>query len=134
MRKRSSLVKIGRLDAGAGLLLGYVRVSRGADQTNAMRVKSLSSAGCRRIFEEVSPGGRWDRPELHRLLADLHRGDTVVVWKLDQLSQTPNTGIEKRQQQQAQVLIVVKITVGVLFNLMQFIQSCTQRPKELNSA
>jgi DNA invertase Pin-like site-specific DNA recombinase len=78
----------GRLGAGTGLLLGYVRVSRGADQTNAMRVKSLSSAGCRRIFEEVSPGGRWDRPELHRLLADLRMGDTVVVLTLDQLSRS----------------------------------------------
>ena len=70
MRKRSSLVKVGRLGAGTGLLLGYVRVSRGADQTNAMRVKSLSSAGCRRIFEEVSPGGRWDRPETLPLRED----------------------------------------------------------------
>jgi DNA invertase Pin-like site-specific DNA recombinase len=53
-----------------------------------MRVKSLSSAGCRRIFEEVSPGGRWDRPELNRLLADVRMGDTVVVLTLDQLSRS----------------------------------------------
>ncbi|WP_353850593.1 recombinase family protein [Acidiphilium sp.] len=31
-------------------------------------------------------GGRWDRPELHRLLDHLREGDTVVVWKLDRLS------------------------------------------------
>jgi DNA invertase Pin-like site-specific DNA recombinase len=88
MRKRSSL-KVGRLGAGTGRLLGYIRVSCGDDQTSTMRVKSsLSSAGCRHIFEEVSPGGRWDRPELHRLLADLRMGDTVVVLTLDQLSRS----------------------------------------------
>jgi DNA invertase Pin-like site-specific DNA recombinase len=35
--------------------------------------------GCRRLFEETASGGRWDRPELHRLLDHLRDGDTVVV-------------------------------------------------------
>jgi hypothetical protein len=33
----------------------------------------------------MTSGGRWDRPELHRLLDQLREGDTVVVWKLDRL-------------------------------------------------
>jgi DNA invertase Pin-like site-specific DNA recombinase len=33
-------------------------------------------------------GGRWDRPELHRMLDHLREGDTVVVWKLDRLSRS----------------------------------------------
>src|SRR4051794_30185982 len=33
-------------------------------------------------------GGRWDRPELHRLLDQLRPGDVVVVWKLDRLSRS----------------------------------------------
>jgi hypothetical protein len=28
-------------------------------------------------------GGRWDRPELQRLLDQLRKGDVLVVWKLD---------------------------------------------------
>jgi DNA invertase Pin-like site-specific DNA recombinase len=41
-----------------------------------------------RWFEEAASGGRWDRPELHRMLDHLRNGDTVVVWKLDRLSRS----------------------------------------------
>jgi DNA invertase Pin-like site-specific DNA recombinase len=74
--------------AARGMLLGYARVSKGDDQTNALQVRALRAAGCRRIFEEAASGGRWDRPELHRLLDQLHEGDVVVVWKLDRLSRS----------------------------------------------
>ena len=50
--------------------------------------QALRAAGCRRIFEEAASGGRWDRPELHRLLDQLREGDVVVVWKLDRLSRS----------------------------------------------
>jgi DNA invertase Pin-like site-specific DNA recombinase len=69
-------------------LLGYARVSRGDDQSNTLQARTLRAAGCRRIFEETASGGRWDRPELHRLLDHLRAGDTVVVWKLDRLSRS----------------------------------------------
>jgi DNA invertase Pin-like site-specific DNA recombinase len=82
MRKRS-FVK-GR----NGLLLGYVRIFKGDEQSNALQTKALSSAGCRRIFEETASGGRWDRPELHRMLDQLREGDVVVVWNLDRLSRS----------------------------------------------
>jgi DNA invertase Pin-like site-specific DNA recombinase len=41
-----------------------------------------------RFFEETASGGRWDRPELHRLLDQLRAEDVVVVWKLDRLSRS----------------------------------------------
>jgi DNA invertase Pin-like site-specific DNA recombinase len=68
--------------------LGYARVSKGDEQNNALQTKALRAAGCRRLFEETASGGRWDRPELHRLLDHLREGDTVVVWKLDRLSRS----------------------------------------------
>jgi DNA invertase Pin-like site-specific DNA recombinase len=74
--------------APAGLLLGYARVSKGDDQNNALQTRALKAAGCRRLFEEAASGGRWDRPELHRMLDQLREGDTVVVWKLDRLSRS----------------------------------------------
>ena len=86
MRKRS-FVKAAK-PASAGLLLGYARVSRGDEQNNALQAKALRGAGCRRLFEEAASGGRWDRPELHRMLDQLRVGDTVVVWKFDQLSRS----------------------------------------------
>jgi DNA invertase Pin-like site-specific DNA recombinase len=33
-------------------------------------------------------GGRWERPELHRLLDQSRKGDVLVVWKLDWLSRS----------------------------------------------
>lgn len=74
--------------APGGLLVGYARVSKGDEQTNALQVRALKGAGCRRLFEEAASGGRWDRPELHRLLDQLREGDVVVVWKLDRLSRS----------------------------------------------
>ena len=71
------------------MLLGYARVSKSEDsQDTAAQVSALTSAGCKRVFEEKASGGRWDRPELHRLLDQLRAGDTLVVWKLDRLSRS----------------------------------------------
>jgi DNA invertase Pin-like site-specific DNA recombinase len=68
--------------------IGYARVSRGDSQEVAAQVEALKAAGCQKIFKEEASGGRWDRPELHRLLDQLREGDTVTVWKLDRLSRS----------------------------------------------
>jgi DNA invertase Pin-like site-specific DNA recombinase len=70
------------------MLIGYARVSKGDDQSNALQAKALKAAGCQRIFEETASGGRWDRPILHDMLRQLREGDVVVVWKLDRLSRS----------------------------------------------
>jgi DNA invertase Pin-like site-specific DNA recombinase len=67
--------------------IGYARVSTD-DQDTAAQVAALKSVGCERIYREKASGGRWDRPELHRLLDQLRRGDVLVVWKLDRLSRS----------------------------------------------
>jgi DNA invertase Pin-like site-specific DNA recombinase len=69
------------------MLIGYARVST-SDQDTAAQVTALKAAGCERIYREKASGGRWDRPELHRLLDQLRKGDVVVVWKLDRLSRS----------------------------------------------
>src|SRR3954464_5811399 len=86
MRKRPFLKAAG--PGRGGLLFGYARVSKGDEQTNTLQARALRAAGCRRIFEEAASGGRWDRPELHRMLDPLREGDTVVVWKLDRVSRS----------------------------------------------
>ena len=65
------------------MLIGYARVSKGDEQTTAPQLTALQSAGVERTFEEAASGGRWDRPELHRMIDHLRKGDVVVVWKLD---------------------------------------------------
>ncbi|MER8970877.1 recombinase family protein, partial [Mesorhizobium sp. M0808] len=62
--------------------------SKGDDQSNKAQAKALADAGCKRIFKEEASGGRWERPELHRMLDHLRQGDTIVVWKLDRLSRS----------------------------------------------
>jgi len=69
------------------MLLGYARVST-QDQDTAAQIGALTSVGCELIFQEKVTGGRWDRPELHRLLNQLRTGDVLVVWKLDRLSRS----------------------------------------------
>ena len=62
------------------MLLGYARVSKSDAQETAPQLRALKEAGCKKLFEEAASGGRWDRPELHRLLDQLRAGDTLVVW------------------------------------------------------
>jgi DNA invertase Pin-like site-specific DNA recombinase len=71
----------------ATMLIGYARVST-QDQDTDAQIAALKSSGCELIFEEKASGGRWDRPELHRLLEQLRKGDVLVVWKLDRLSRS----------------------------------------------
>lgn len=70
------------------MLLGYARVSKKDQQDTRLQLRALQDAGVTRIFEEKASGGRWDRPELHRMLEQLRSGDVVVVWKLDRLSRS----------------------------------------------
>lgn len=67
--------------------IGYARVSTQEQDTRA-QITALEQAGCQQIFQEKASGGRWGRPELHRLLEQLRAGDVVVVWKLDRLSRS----------------------------------------------
>ena len=69
------------------MLIGYARVSTD-DQDTAAQVRALKTAECERIYREKASGGRWHRPELHRLLDQLRKGDVLVVWKLDRLSRS----------------------------------------------
>src|SRR5438128_6742821 len=69
------------------MLIGYARVSTD-NQDTAAQVAALKAAGCERMYRGKASGGRWDRPELHRFLDQLRKGDVLVVWKLDRLSRS----------------------------------------------
>ncbi|HAK4778331.1 TPA: recombinase family protein [Salmonella enterica] len=65
----------------------YARVSTQEQDTQA-QISALKSAGCELIFQERASGGRWERPELQRLLQQLRKDDQVIVWKMDRLSRS----------------------------------------------
>jgi DNA invertase Pin-like site-specific DNA recombinase len=71
----------------AMMMLGYARVST-SEQDTASQVSALKSAGCEKIFREKASDGRWDRPELIRLLDQLRPGDILIVSRLDRLSRS----------------------------------------------
>jgi Resolvase, N terminal domain len=74
-------------EVSAMMKLGYARVSTN-EQDTAAQVAALKSAGCEKIFRDKASGGRWERPELHRLLDQLRKADVLVVWRLDRLSRS----------------------------------------------
>jgi len=69
------------------MLIGYARVST-AEQNLELQHKALRKAGCRVIFEDVLSGSCADRPGLAKALEKAHKGDTIVVWKLDRLGRS----------------------------------------------
>ena len=75
-------------EKATNMLIGYARVSKSETQDTASQIRALKDAGCTRLFEEAASGGRWERPELHKMLDQLRSGDTLVVWKLDRLSRS----------------------------------------------
>lgn len=64
------------------ILIGYVRISTD-DQLLDLQRDAMAKAGCERVFEDTASGAKADRIGLAALLANLKRGDTVVVWRLD---------------------------------------------------
>ena len=67
--------------------IGYARVST-TDQDTAAQIEALNGAGVEKVFHEKASGGRFDRPELQKMLGHFREGDVLVVWKLDRLSRS----------------------------------------------
>lgn len=63
---------------------GYARVSKN-DQSLDVQVQKLKEAGCEEIFMEKVSGAKDERPELHRMIEKLRKGDIVYVVRLDRL-------------------------------------------------
>jgi hypothetical protein len=89
----SRMKRIETTPTGAGVLVGYARVST-RDQDTALQLDALTAAGCDRIFTEKASGAQRDRPELHAALDYMRPDDTLVVWKLDRLARSLKQLIE----------------------------------------
>lgn len=69
------------------MVIGYARVST-QEQNLQMQLDALHEHGCKKVYSEKASGGNTSRPELERMLEQLRRGDTVVIWKLDRLGRS----------------------------------------------
>lgn len=72
-----------------GRVIGYCRVSTtdGRQKTDMQR-DALSKAGVTSLYEDHCSGAQTSRPRLDACLADLQRGDTLVIWRLDRLGRS----------------------------------------------
>src|SRR5450755_3605344 len=66
---------------------GYARVSSDGQSLTA-QVAELKAANCNRIYQEKISGARSDRKQLTRLIAELGKGDVLVVTRLDRLARS----------------------------------------------
>ena len=131
--KRRSPTPSPSAEGGAGLLIGYARVSTD-DQRLDLQLDALAQVGCHRTFEDRASGARTDRPGLAGALSHLRRGDTLVVWRLDRLGRTTHQlvdllerfereGIRLRSLQDgidpASVMVKAMLQIGAVFAEME---------------
>jgi DNA invertase Pin-like site-specific DNA recombinase len=67
--------------------IGYARVST-RDQDPQLQIDALQSAGVDKIVTEKASGKNRKRPVLEATLAELSKGDELVVWKIDRLGRS----------------------------------------------
>jgi DNA invertase Pin-like site-specific DNA recombinase len=69
------------------MIFGYARVST-EGQSVAARVKQFRDAGADDVFRETASGAETDRAQLRRLLAEIGKGDVLLVTRLDRLARS----------------------------------------------
>lgn len=67
-------------------LVGYARVSTREQETH-LQIDALQKAGVSTIYQEKT-SSVGSRPELHKLLASLQKGDCLVVYKMDRIARS----------------------------------------------
>ena len=60
------------------MIYGYARVSTDG-QSVAAQVSALTAAGAEKVFRETASGAKANRAQLARALAQLERGDVLLV-------------------------------------------------------
>ena len=114
-------LRLDELTAGPAVY-GYARVSTYGQAAHGNSLeeqkRQLRSAGAEEIFADIFTGkttadiftGKTtERPELQRLVAQLNKGDTLIVTKLDRLG---------RSVAQASALITKLIDAGITVNVL----------------
>jgi DNA invertase Pin-like site-specific DNA recombinase len=73
--------------------IGYARVST-LEQNLDLQLRALEKGGRKKIFREKVSGSNRERPQFQRMLYQIRRSDTIVVWKLDRLARSTRDLLE----------------------------------------
>ena len=92
--------------------IGYARVSTQTQQVD-LQMDALEKAGCELIFQEIGSGAKADRPELAKLRAQLRKGDTVCIYKLDRLGRSMKHLLELVDEFQQKGVGLVSLTDAI---------------------
>lgn len=65
--------------------IGYARVST-LEQSLNLQTDALKKIGCQKIFTETASGSINSRQRLIQAIEYCRKGDSLVVWKLEQIS------------------------------------------------
>jgi len=93
--------------------IGYARVST-ADQDPQLQLDALSAADCLKVYTDTATGTKADRPQWNACLADLRRGDTLLIWKIDRLGRNLRDLIDIVTTLQTRGVGVRSLTNGIV--------------------
>ncbi|MGP0106436.1 recombinase family protein, partial [Rhodoblastus sp.] len=69
------------------MIYGYARVSTDGQSVDA-QVRALRAAGAKQVFKETASGAKTDRAQLRQVVAQLDKGDVLMVTRLDRLARS----------------------------------------------
>jgi DNA invertase Pin-like site-specific DNA recombinase len=69
------------------MIRGYTWVSTDIQSVDA-QMKHLRAAGAEKVYRETASGAKTDRAQLRRVLAQLDKGDVLMVTRLDRLARS----------------------------------------------
>ena len=102
------------------MIYGYARVSTQAQAKdgNSLEAQSqeLRKAGAEEIFSDAFTGTVTERPELDRLMTQMHAGDTIVVTKLDRIARNLKQGIKLIDMLNDRGITVNVLNMGIIDN------------------
>lgn len=103
-----------KLEAPAGRLVGYARVST-SEQSLDLQRDALLKAGVLpdNLHEEQVSGVAAKRPKLRLALLDAVHGDTFVVWKLDRLGRSMLDLLQRIEEMEARGVKFRSLTEGI---------------------
>ena len=102
------------------MIYGYCRVSsKGQEDNNSLEQQQqeiLEKYPTAKIIEEQYTGKTTDRPKFNELIADLKKGDILVITKLDRFARSTQQGLDTVNELLAKGVSVHVLNVGFMDN------------------